>query len=208
MAAPRSYGAGRYGGPTPYGGPYRALGVVLALAQPSEHVLLVGFNVALDLTGASGVALADPASYRLRSESGFGWPSGDFYPAAVAITSPTLLTLTIPLISVGEVYRLTLVGPIRRRGGGILTGTEGTWVSTVRAPRVNRVTAVAARTLDVEFTRALQDTAALVDPGHYEFTGGLAAESVLRVSGTQVRIVLSRAMTAERLYALTVRADP
>lgn len=208
MAAPRSYGAGRYGVSTPYGGPFRGVVPVLTLEQTAEHLVLVGFNVILDLTGASGLALVDPTSYVLASESGLGWPSGPFNPAAAAVLAPDLVALTIPLISVGEVYRLTLAGAIRARGDGLLTGTTGTWISTVVAPRVNRVTAVAARTLDVEFTRVLQDTPALVDPGHYEFTGGLAAESVLRVSGTQVRVVLARATTAERLYALTVRADP
>jgi hypothetical protein len=207
MAAPRSYGAGRYG-IAPYGGPYRLGAVVLTLAQPAETVLLVGFSAQLDLTGAPGLAAADPLSYALASVSGHGYPAGSFSPSAAEVVSATLVRLTIPLISVAEVYRLTIGGLLRRRGAGLLTGTSGTWVSTVVSPRVNRVLAVAARTLDITFSRELQDTPALVDPSHYVISGGLAAESVLRVSGTAVRVVLTRAMTGGRKYALVVLANP
>jgi hypothetical protein len=176
--------------------------------QTGDYELSLTFGKAMKTTGPEGVLLADPATYKLEAY-GAGLPAGAFYPSAVNVVSSTLVRLTIPLVTRGEAYKMTVVQAIELEAGDSALGATADWTGAVSLPHVVSVTAVNARTVEVNFDRPLEDNADLLNPSAYVFTGGdLRADSVTRVTAQKVRINLRQSMKWRTTYYLSVKANP
>jgi hypothetical protein len=179
----------------------------IVTTQTGDYELSLVFGAAMEVTGGPGALLADPATYELEA-LGAGLPAGVFYPSGVNVISPTLVRLTVPLITKGQLYAITVVQDIRLQIGDSALGAISEFSGNPSLPRVSQVVPTGSRTVEVSFNRDLQDNADLVNPGAYAFTGGLRAETVERVAANKVRLTLNRLMERRRTYLLSVKANP
>lgn len=177
----------------------------ITVNQTADLEITLSFAYAMELTGAPGDALRDPASYELTALY-LGLPV-TFVPSAVFVVNSTTVKLTIPLSTNGEEYRLEVVGALETVTAASITGALSDYFAIVSMPRVTSVVATGSRTIEVSFSRELQDNVDLINPSAYVFSGGLRAEIVERIAPDRVKVTTT-AQTLGQSYQLSVKAEP
>lgn len=178
----------------------------ITIHQTGDGEITLSFAFSMELAGAPGDALRDPASYELTALY-LGLPAGTFNPTAVTVVNPTTVKLTVPLTTNGEEYRLEVIGALETSTAASITGAISDYVAVVSMPRVTSVVATGSRTIEVSFSRELQANADLVNPSAYVFSGGLRAEIVERIAPDRVKVTTT-AQTLGQSYQLSVKAEP
>lgn len=182
---------------------------VFTVTHLSDFQLEVSSSIPLKTTGAPGVALADPASYSMKSKTGYGYPSGTFQPTAVYVDSSTSFRLTLSnYTTVDEEYRLTVLGALETITNLPLIGAISDWISDNSRPYVTQIVPTSARTVEVTFSRDMLDNDDLINPSAYVFTGGIRAEVVEKVNATKVVITTNAPLVSGAEYLISVKANP
>lgn len=182
---------------------------VLTVTHLSDFQLEVSSSIPLKTTGVPGVALADPASYSIKSKTGYGYPPGAFQPISVYVFSSTLVRLTLSnYTTVDEEYRLTILGILETITDLPLIGAISDWISNNSRPYVTQIVPTSARTVEVSFSRDMLNNDDLINPSAYVFTGGILAEVVERVDATKVVVTTNAPLVSGAEYLISVKAQP
>lgn len=182
---------------------YNQLLEVMEVTQTGDLELTADFDVDLDLSGASGDAVRDPASWSLETDEVGAVPGAEI--VGVEVVSDSRLRFTLSDYSTDAKQRkVTVLGAVFLVDLTDMQGTEVTYDSVVSRPRVTSAVATSAKSIDVTFDRDLRRNQELFDVAKYVLSGGLSTSLVTRTSPRSVTLDLAAGMTPGVVYTLSV----